>query len=205
MRGCVRLVYFLAILQAVLGFSLLGCASKAQTVPVQEQAQEAAEAEEVAVIEEQPAAVPEVRADVEAPESMPATNQNTAYEELLNIVWLLSEIQVNHGKMELDRAAMAANGMGDIYTMQLAEESVSGKAAPNRYLTTFELRYNHDFRLRPIVGTMLPANINVGGLMENEYYWYLQRATHWEIVNNALELYAYPAQNETVVLRYLRQ
>jgi heat shock protein HslJ len=197
MRGCVKLVYFLAILPAVGAVALLGCASKARNTPA------GGETWEPAVIEETTAPVPEVRA--EAPATMPAISRNAVYEELLNIVWLLSEIQVNYGKMALDRTVMSANGMGDIYSLQLTEEGISGKAAPNRYFTTFELRYNHDFRLRPIVGTMLPANINIGGLMENEYYWYLQRATHWEIVNNALELYAYPAQNESVVLRYLRQ
>jgi heat shock protein HslJ len=196
MRGCVKLVYFLAILPAVMVVALLGCASKAQNAPIREEA---------AIIEETAALVPEASANAEAPAPMPAVSLNAVYEELLNIVWLLSEIQVNYGKTALDRTAMAANGMGDIYTLQLTEEGISGKAAPNRYFTTFELRHNHDFRIRPIVGTMLPANINVGGLMENEYYWYLQRATHWEIVNNALELYAYPAQNESVVLRYLRQ
>jgi heat shock protein HslJ len=163
--------------------------------------------EEAAVLieEETAAPVPEARADAEERAPVQAVSKNAVYEELLGIVWLLSEIEVSFGKTALDRAAMTANGMGDIYTMQLTEEGVSGKAAPNRYFTTFELRYNHDFRLRPIVGTMLPANINIGGLMENEYYWYLQRASHWEIVNNTLELYAYPSQNESVVLRYLRQ
>jgi hypothetical protein len=100
---------------------------------------------------------------------------------------------------------MAANGLGDIYILQLTEEGINGKAAPNRYFTTFEIRHNRDYRLRPIVGTLMAANINIGGLMENEYYWYLQRTTHWEIVNDGLELYAKPNPAEDIVMRYTKQ
>ncbi|MDR0383509.1 MAG: META domain-containing protein [Spirochaetaceae bacterium] len=186
-----------AFLLPVLAAALLSCASSRRNVPVQ--------TEELLIIEAATPPAPEALIEVESYPTAPAISRNAVYEELLDIVWTLREVKVNYGKMELDRAAMAVNGMGDVYTLQLTEEGVSGKAAPNRYFTTFELRHNHDFRLRPIIGTLLPANINIGGLMENEYYWYLQRASHWEIVNNELELYAYPSQNEEIVLRYRRQ
>ena len=138
----------------------------------------------------------------QVPDAQP---QNAVYEDLLDIVWQLCEIRIGYGKIVFDRQAMAENGMGDIYTLQLTEEGLNGKAAPNLYRTTYELRQNHDIRLRPIVGTLMADNINIGGIMEKEYYWYFQRVTHWEIVNNGLELYAYPSQNEEIVMRYLRQ
>jgi hypothetical protein len=185
----------------LLAVTVSACISRPQNVPFQD-------VEVVFVEEEIPpnTEIPDIEAPivVEIDQNVPIMSQIAVYEELLDIVWHLSEIRLNYGRMELDRAAMTANNMGDIYTLQFTGEGISGKAAPNRYFTSFELRHNHDFRLRPIVGTMMAANINIGGLMENEYYWYLQRATHWEIVNNALELYAYPSQNEEVVLRYLR-
>jgi hypothetical protein len=131
--------------------------------------------------------------------------QAAVYEDLLNIVWQLCEIRISYGKVEFDRQAMAENGMVDIYTLQLTEEGLNGKAAPNLYRTDYELQHNHDFRLRPLVGTLMAANINIGGILETEYYWYLQHTTHWEIVNNGLELYANPSQNEEIVLRYMRQ
>ena len=134
-----------------------------------------------------------------------AQPQSAAYGDLLDIVWQLSEIRISYGKTVFDRQAMAENGMGDIYTLQLTEEGLNGKAAPNLYRTSYELRYNHDFRLRTIVGTLMAPNINIGGIMESEYYWYLQQTIHWEIINNGLELYAYPSQNEEIVMRYIRQ
>jgi hypothetical protein len=139
------------------------------------------------------------------PTSKPLINPDAVYGDIMNVVWQLSEIRISYGKTELNRWAMEANGLADIYILQLTEEGISGKAAPNRYFTTFEIMHNRDYRLRPIVGTLIAANINIGGLMENEYYWYLQRTTHWEIINNGLELYAKPSPGEEIVMRYTRQ
>ena len=138
-------------------------------------------------------------------DAQPQSPQNAAYGDLLDIIWQLSEVKISYGKTVFDRQEMTKNGMGDIYTLQLTEEGLNGKAAPNLYRSAYELRHNHDFRLRPIAGTLMAANINIGGMMESEYYWYLQQTIHWEIVNNGLELYAYPSQNEEIVMRYLRQ
>ncbi|MDR1363687.1 MAG: META domain-containing protein [Spirochaetaceae bacterium] len=137
-------------------------------------------------------------------ENPPVADSGVVFSEITNIVWELREIQVNYGKTELDRQAMAANDLGDSFTLQFTEEGVNGKAAPNRYFSTYELQHKHDFRLRPIVGTLMAANINIGGLMENEYYWYLQRANRWELVNGNLELYA-SGQDEDITLRFRRQ
>ncbi|MDR2444550.1 MAG: META domain-containing protein [Spirochaetaceae bacterium] len=147
----------------------------------------------------------EIRPEPSAAQIQGAQPQTAVYGDLLDIVWRLYEIRISYGKTVFDRQAMAENGMDDIYTLQLTEEGLNGKAAPNLYRSTYELRHNHDFRLRPIVGTLMAANINIGGILESEYYWYLQHTTHWEIVNNGLELYAYPSQNEEIVMRYMRQ
>ncbi|MDR2660267.1 MAG: META domain-containing protein [Spirochaetaceae bacterium] len=131
--------------------------------------------------------------------------QESNFGEILNILWELREIRINYGITELDRAAMAENGMGDVFIIQFTEEGINGKAAPNRYFSSFELLHEHDFRLRPIVSTLMAADINIGGLMENEYYWYLQRVSRWNIVNGGLELYAYPEPDNEITLRYTRQ
>jgi hypothetical protein len=207
----VKLFYRLAILLPLLAVVFVSCASR-QSASFQDGPlffEEPFDSDPVPVPAPAPAPVPapapEVPIVIEMRETVPIVNRSIVYEELLNTVWMLAEIQVNYGKMVLDRAAMAINGMGDVYTIQLTEEGINGKAAPNRFHTTFELRYNHDFRLRPIAGTMMASNINIGGLMENEYYWYLQRVTHWEIVNNVLELYAHPSPSDEFVMRFLRQ
>jgi hypothetical protein len=142
---------------------------------------------------------------VEVTPEKPAVTGTSAYDDVADIIWQLCEIRIGYGKTELDREAMSQNGMGDMFILQLTEEGVNGKAAPNRYYTTYELRHNHNIRLRTIVSTLMAANINIGGLMETEYYWYLQHTNQWEIVNGELELYAYPSQNEEIVLRYTRQ
>jgi hypothetical protein len=127
-----------------------------------------------------------------------------SFNEIKDIVWELYEIRISYGRTELNRQAMADNGLGDVFILQFTEEGINGKAAPNRYFSTYELMYDHDFRLRPIISTLMAADINIGGLMENEYYWYLQRTVRWEIINNGLELYT-GSPNENITLRFLPQ
>jgi hypothetical protein len=45
-----------------------------------------------------------------------------------------------------------------------------------------------------------PDAVNVGGLGEEEYYWYLQRVTRWDIVDNRLHL---SAGDGEIVLYYI--
>lgn len=149
--------------------------------------------------------IPEKSIESPIVENDVADRQDVSFDEITNIIWELSEIRISYGKMELDRAAMAANGIGDVFIFQFTEEGINGKAAPNRYFSTYELRNGHDFLLRPIVSTFMAANINIGGLIETEYYRYLQRANHWEIVKGGLELLSTGQNDEEVTLRFLRQ
>lgn len=119
-----------------------------------------------------------------------------------NRVWQLVEIRIGYGLIALDRQQMAYNNMNDVFIIQFTDEGVSGKAAPNRYFAPYEKQEGKNISIRQIVGTLMGGNINIGGLTENEYYWYLQRITRMDIVNGYLELYATPSPNEEIVLRY---
>jgi hypothetical protein len=123
-------------------------------------------------------------------------------ESIKNKIWQLIEIRIGYGLVALDREQMAYNNLNDIYIIQFTDEGVSGKAAPNRYFASYEKREGKNVSIRQIVGTLMASNINIGGLMENEYYWYLQRITRIDLVNGYLELYANPSPNEEIVLRY---
>ncbi|MDR3356012.1 MAG: META domain-containing protein [Spirochaetaceae bacterium] len=197
-----------ALVLPLLGIVFCNCKSLPKTGAADESAGTELVEDAPAVVSEGVAVsedTPHVQVEAENAQLQYSRPQYVFYEDLLDITWQLSEIRIGFGRTEFDRRAMAENNMGDVYTLKLTQEGISGKAAPNRYFSTYELQQNHDFRLRPIVGTLMAANINIGGIMESEYYWYLQHTTHWEIVNNGLELYAYPSQNEEIVLRYLRQ
>jgi hypothetical protein len=198
MCGFGRRFYRLTLVLLLSGSVFNGCKSVSGTGTADETGPATEALVQPAATEEVPAIQPEAAQTYTQP-------QYARYEDLLEITWQLCEIRVGYGRTEFDRQAMAENGIGDIYTLEFTQEGISGKAAPNRYFSAYELRHNHDFRLRPIVGTLMAANINIGGIMESEYYWYLQHTSHWEIVNNGLELYAYPSQNEEIVMRYLRQ
>ncbi|GMO23939.1 MAG: hypothetical protein Ta2B_03260 [Termitinemataceae bacterium] len=107
--------------------------------------------------------------------------------------WLLCQITVGAGDIILKRQEMAEHNLGDVYTLQITNEGLSGKAAPNKYFAAFASNGaggdSHSFTLQQIKGTPMAANINVGGLMEPSYYWYLQRATKWQLNGQYLLLY----------------
>jgi heat shock protein HslJ len=104
---------------------------------------------------------------------------------------------------------MADKGLNDAYILQITDEGVNGKAAPNRYFAPYERQDGYNIKIRQIVGTYMLSDVNVGGLMENEYYWYLQRIYQWRIDNGFLDLYAEPpnpneeqGQALPIILRY---
>lgn len=132
----------------------------------------------------------------------PPPANNDLFESIKNRRWQLIEIRINYGLIALDRQQMAYNNLNDVYIIQFTDDGVTGKAAPNRYFAPYEKREGKNITIRQIVGTLMTSNINVGGLMENEYYWYLQRITRFNVNNGYLELYATPSANEEIVLRY---
>lgn len=117
-------------------------------------------------------------------------------------VWQLVELRIGYGEIKLNRQEMTKNNMGSVYIIQFSEEGVNGQAAPNRYFAQYAAREGKNMTLQPIVGTLMAGDINVGGLMENEYYWYLQRITRWDANGNTLDLYASPRKDEEIILRY---
>jgi hypothetical protein len=74
--------------------------------------------------------------------------------------------------------------------LQFKEEGINGKALFNYYFAPYVKHEGKEVAFRQIVGTRLTSTgmINVGGLGEEEYYWYLQRVVRWNVVNDRLEL-----------------
>ena len=123
------------------------------------------------------------------------------FAELSERVWHLAAIKVGHGVIFLDRAAMKTAGQGDIYVLQFKEEGINGKAVFNYYFAPYARREGNDIGFRQIVGTRQgsSAGVNVAGLGEEEYYWYLQRVTRWQVSNDRLALYAPSGESEIVL------
>ncbi|GMO39404.1 MAG: hypothetical protein Ta2F_15810 [Termitinemataceae bacterium] len=148
-----------------------------------------------------PAATKEVpEAEANASANGAASTGTTSTDSIKNRTWLLSQIKVGEGDITLNRTQMASNNKGDYYILQFTSEGISGIAAPNRYFAPFATSEGNFFKLQPIVGTMMANNMNIGGLAENEYYWYLQRAVRWQLSGNSLQLFVQDPQKPDEII-----
>jgi hypothetical protein len=139
---------------------------------------------------EKDAAPPPETPAVEQPIVPPPVREWT-FEDVLEKVWRLTGIKIGYGSIQLDRAAMKTVGIDETYVLQFKEEGINGKALFNYYFAPYVKHEGKEIAFRQIVGTRLTSTgmINVGGLGEEEYYWYLQRVVRWNVVNDQLELY----------------
>jgi hypothetical protein len=124
------------------------------------------------------------------------------FAEIENKVWQLVQIRIGEGSIYLDRQELKSHDLSDIYILQFTPDGISGRAAPNRYFSSYKDVEGHNFSLQPIVGTLMESNMNIGGLMEASYYWYLQRVTRWQANGNQLKLYAPNPQGAEIEMTF---
>jgi heat shock protein HslJ len=130
------------------------------------------------------------------------SHSEATFQDIKDRIWKLTELSVGFGRVVFDRIGMENNGHGDVYIIQFADEGVNGKAAPNRYFAPYEVQEGHSVALRTIVGTMMAASINIGGIMETEFYYYLQRISRWDLQNGRLDLFVAVSPDENAVLSF---
>jgi len=119
-----------------------------------------------------------------------------------NQVWQLVKVRFDYGALDIDRATLQEDDMGDYFILQFVAEGVNGKAAPNRYFAPYSLKDGHNIALRPMVSTYIAPNFTGGGVFsEKEYYKYLQNINKWNFVLNTLYLFSTdPDTHDEVVL-----
>jgi hypothetical protein len=132
----------------------------------------------------------ETVADEPPPSAAPPVREWT-FGDITEKIWRLAAIRIGYGNIQLNRAAMKTAGMDEIYVLQFKDEGINGKALFNYYFAPYVRHEGKEVAFRQIVGTRLtnPNAVNVGGLGEEEYYWYLQRVTRWDVVENRLVLF----------------
>jgi hypothetical protein len=116
--------------------------------------------------------------------------------------WKLVELRLSNKTVLFDRAKLAAEGAGDIYTMTIDGSKLSGKAAPNRYTTAYLVGPNNSLTLLPVITTLMAAIFEPEGLKEQEYYQYLEKVKSWKLNQKTLELYTTDANKKDAVLVY---
>jgi len=117
--------------------------------------------------------------------------------------WKLSEVRLQSKTIVLDRAKLNSEGAGDIFTMTVDGNRISGKAAPNRYNTVYQAGENNTLTLSPVVSTLMASSFDPERIQEHEYYQYLSKVKSWRLNQNKLELVTTDASNKEAVLVYV--
>jgi len=117
--------------------------------------------------------------------------------------WKLSELRLQGKTIVLDRTKLNSDGAGDIFTMTVDGNRISGKAAPNRYNTVYQAGENNTLTLSPVVSTLMASSFDPERIQEHEYYQYLSKVKSWRVNQNKLELVTTDASNKEAVLVYV--
>jgi hypothetical protein len=112
------------------------------------------------------------------------------------------ELRVGIGSTVLDRKKMDSAGQSSMFIIQLSPAGLSGQAAPNKFFAPYNMQSSHTLTLRPLESTSELASLNIGGLMEDAYLFYLQRINSWQYRDGRLWLYAPYSINEEAILIY---
>jgi heat shock protein HslJ len=116
--------------------------------------------------------------------------------------WKLLEVRLSDKTLTLDRNKLTADGMGDLFTLNVDAARLSGKAAPNRYISTYQAREDNSLTIAPPIGTLMASIYDPVRLREQEYFQYLSKVKSWKLNQGKLELYTTDANNQEAVLVY---
>jgi heat shock protein HslJ len=116
--------------------------------------------------------------------------------------WKLSELRFSDRTVTIDRNKLTADGMGDLFTLNMDAARVSGKAAPNRYTSTYQAGTNNSLTIAPPISTLMASIYDPERLREQEYFQYLSKVKSWKLNQGKLELYTADANNKEAVLVY---
>jgi heat shock protein HslJ len=113
-------------------------------------------------------------------------------------VWALDEVVTESGAIIINRGKLEADGMGDAFTLEADAERISGRGAPNRYVSPYRLGEDQEIAISPIAGTLMMGLADPEGLQEREYFNYLEQANQWLLTGDRLELYSETGEGDPV-------
>jgi len=112
----------------------------------------------------------------------PANDVNNTENE-----WKLIAVYIN-GEDTLFRRDTLPKEPGNLFTLTLGAELLSGVGAPNRYSAPYTRGDNQSISVMLMRSTMMAALFEPEKLNEHDFFIYLQNAYEWKQVNNNLEL-----------------
>jgi heat shock protein HslJ len=100
--------------------------------------------------------------------------------------WKLVEVWIDGKNSNFSRKDLT-DKTGDIFTLKLDGENISGTGAPNRYSAPYTLSGKQNISLKLIRSTMMASLLQPDKLKENDFFTYMQNINEWAIVNGRLE------------------
>ena len=111
-----------------------------------------------------------------------ADSQATDPKAIMGIEWFLLEIQTAEGVINIDRDKLAAEQMGDVFTIRFSDDNrVSGKAAPNRYSAPCQWGGGKSLSTGLAAVTRMMALKEPEALKEQEFLDYIAAIDGWSI------------------------
>ncbi|MDR0721128.1 MAG: META domain-containing protein [Treponema sp.] len=132
--------------------------------------------------------------------ALPGETATPSFAEVQGKLWALEEVVTESGGIIINRRKLEADGMGDAFTLTVDAERISGKGAPNRYVSPYTVGENQEISISPIAGTLMMGLVEPEGLQEREYYNYLEQANQWLLTGDRLELYSETSEGDPVIM-----
>jgi len=118
--------------------------------------------------------------------------------------WNLTAVFIDGNDTQFKRGTQSNDMTRGFFTLNLQEGVISGTGAPNRYSGRYTLGDDRSFSTSPLISTMMAPLFEPEGLREHTYFFYLQNAFMWRLVNNdtVLELHSISDDGSSVILVY---
>jgi hypothetical protein len=122
------------------------------------------------------------------------------FEMVIGKEWRLVELKGGIG-IGFSRDMLDAEFAG-IYTLEFQNGMAFGRGAPNTYRAPFEQGRDQSLDIKPGATTLMAPLGEPEGLVERDYFEYLERVYRWNLNDGALELYTRNNNGEDAVLVY---
>jgi len=112
----------------------------------------------------------------------------TGCKSLKNKNWELIAVRTTPENITFERAKLAEEGFGDIFTLRFETDRAGGIGAPNRYTAPYTISGKQDLTIQTVAITMMAPLREPEKLKEKDYFAYLQNTSTWNIAGKNLEL-----------------
>ena len=132
--------------------------------------------------------------------------EETILTYVLGKEWRLIKVRVEDNftrEVHFDRAALARENLGDLFSLKFDSELISGKAEPNTYTAPYTINETEKtISIMPMRSTLMASTWQPDRLKEHDYFVYMQNALKWDVVNRNLVIFSKTMEGVDVQLTF---